>query len=230
MTELFKIGPYEKERDFSLGGEEYSDHRSASDIEDMLLPDQDNPSNQLFRGGFRFSFEECLRSLVLRLPDDEALKVLEGGCGYQRALRNLKGFQEKLGRPVITTGVTMSLDHIPATLDDSLNPDRLIIGTVQNAYDQSLLPVGVHFILDFLGAAYYSHGRDLTKLLKIYGEVLIPGGILLFRSFELVRGLWGYRYEGKKERITGLLEEDGLKIIELADKGDVLAEKVVIDR
>lgn len=218
MTEVFKIGPYEKEvRDSSLGGEGYSEWRGIDTIEHLLL----------LGGEFRFSFKECLPTLAARFQSDAVLKILEGGCGYGELLTDLKGLQDDLGVKIHTTGVTMARRHIPKPRDEEFIIDRMIIGTVQKAYERGLLSGGYHLIVDFLGAVYYSRD-DPTKPLTIYSNILIPGGMMLFRSFELISGIWGeIDYQKQRKRIEGLMEEGGLRIVKLTKSGDALVEKQI---
>lgn len=182
MRRIVEIGPFAPHIDSSQWGENYSERRYIGRMQ-----------AEMSGRGIVFSFEKHLKFVRKRFPEAEALEILDGGCGEGAALWDLKQIAAKLGITIRTTGITMDREH-----KKSMNShvDEIVIGTVQNFFQQEDHSGQYHFILDYNGALAADDNPDTNKqgkiIIPIYARILAPRGTALLTAsnldLDLLRG------------------------------------------
>ena len=181
---------------------------------------------ELATRGFTFNFGQHLSDLTKTFPEADTINILDSGCGFQKALRNIKTISNKLQIPTFTVGVTQNENHVPKNQDHPSNADLLIIGSVQEAHIQGLLDQKFHFILDFYGATYYDNPFDGATTLPVYSDLLVPGGTVLFVSENLIednpfiqwRQNLGLSSEISRDELLQFVDQCDFNILRLEEK------------
>jgi hypothetical protein len=220
MTELYRIGPFDKHRAPKFDG--YSESRRASFVEYCFQS-----------SGVPLSFAGELRYLS-QLFDTPKIEVLEGGCGNAVTLKDIKEKGQSIGLDVQTTGITWAQRNASPALSNGV--DTLVVGRVERYFAQFGDSKRVHMIIDAAGALQYDEvnrgDRTLTgtKIIPIYSALLHPGGkaILTIGGQVIIcqKDGRGRVYEGEtSEEIMQRLQENGLRVVQHS-KGYVIAEKM----
>lgn len=183
MTEVIKIPPFDK---IPVGPDTngYRDERGAEDVE-----------RELREAGITFSFERTLKLLRNLFPEEEVLKVFEGGCGFGNTLRDIHQIAGGLNIAVCTTGATMSEGHIPADPEKGNGIDRLLVGNILNHYKHKTIGKGYHFLLDYFGALWYEAAfvesyppftEEGQLVIPVYKAISAPNsmGLILMRGLD----------------------------------------------
>jgi len=176
--------------------------------------------------GQHFSFIEELKKIASIFEAAPAISVLDGGCGEGNMLAEVKSQQEKIGKFVETTGVTMEPEQEEILV--SKNIDTIFIGSVQEYYERIRGQKKFHFIIDSSGAAYHDFGSDSNgtliqgeTIIPIYADILYPNG-RAFLTFLYLNPYWG----DSRRKIFNLLKINHLDIIdELGGHSYLLVEK-----
>lgn len=84
--------------------------------------------------GKQFSFIEELKRVAFIFEDAPTISVLDGGCGEGNMLAEVKSQQEKIGKFIETTGVTMETEQ--EEILARKNIDTIFIGSVQEYYER----------------------------------------------------------------------------------------------
>ncbi len=182
--------------------------------------------NRIAEKGQQFSFIDELKRIAFIFEEESVISLLDGGCGEGNMLAEIKSQQEKIGKFIETTGVTMEPEQ--EEILARKNIDTIFIGSVQEYYERLRGQKKFHFIIDSSGAAYHDFGIDsngtLTEgetIIPLYADILYPKG-RAFLTFLYLNPYWGE----SRRKIHNLLERNNLDIIdEFGDHAYLLVEK-----
>ena len=189
------------------------------------------------RGDFRFSFRNHLQAVSERFPGNGHIHVFDSGCGDGVAMGEIRALAPYIGREIRTTGITLrDASMHGTTLEERKHTDRLIVGSLQEAYAAGELePDSVHFLLDFAGPLTFDHSdpenyfMQGSSVIPIYSELLISGGtaVVSLSSFTGIESTNLQELRDANLKTRYLLERYGLEIVRRSnsDIGYLLLEK-----
>lgn len=215
-TELIMVGPFDKPtQTVSVIDEEmgWSDKRSLANIESYI-------SNRCFP----FSFLHHMEQLKRRFSFDSMLEILDAGCGKGMSLEKIKSLGATLNIAIQTTGIEKDQSKLPQQGQNLYEIDTLIVGSVQQAYIDEVLPKDrFHFILDYFGALHHDyrlkegHYENCGEtVLPIYQAILTLGGTALFATEDL---------RLKPQEMEKLFKKNGFIVLEKKESC-ALVEKI----